>query len=109
MPRPSAVGGRALRLGDPHRAHHEGGDVVAHALLAGTVRLLRLGLRLVLLWSGGRMMMRFPLAGMLMLRVFVAALGAVPAVMGVLVSVMFRWVGRLGAWAVGAFVSCVGI
>src|SRR5262245_26319907 len=100
MPRPSAVGGRALRLGDPYRAHHEGGDVVAHALLAGTVRLLRLlrlGLRLVLLWSGGRMMMRFPLAGMLMLRVFVAALGAVPAVMGVLLSVMFRGVARLRA------------
>src|SRR5581483_936230 len=35
-----------LPLGNPHRAHHEGGHVVAHALLLGPRRLrLRLGRR----------------------------------------------------------------
>jgi hypothetical protein len=76
--------------------------VVAHALLAGTVRL-RL-LRLVLLRGGGGMIMRFPLGGVLMLRMLVAALVAVPAVMGVLLCVMFVRVARLRARAMGVLV-----
>jgi len=35
----------ALPLSQPHRAHHEGGDVIAHALLLGACRLRPLGLR----------------------------------------------------------------
>jgi hypothetical protein len=63
--------------------------VIAHALLARAVRLLlRLGLGLVLLRGG--VVVRFPLAGMGMLRVFVAALVAVSAVMGVRLRGMFR-------------------
>lgn len=77
--------------------------MIAHALLAGTVRLLRLDLRLLLLRGGGRVTMRFPLALMLMLWVFVAALVAVPAVMSILLCGMFRGVARLRARAVGAF------
>jgi hypothetical protein len=81
--------------------------VIAHALLAGTVRLLLrlgLGLRLILLRGGGGVIVRFPLAGVLMLRMFVAALVAVPAVMGVLLCVMFVRVARLRARAVGVLV-----
>ena len=92
-------------LGDPDRAHHEGRHVVAHALLAGAVRLLlRLGLRFVLLRGRGGVIMRLPLAGMLVLWVFVAALVAVPAVMSVLLRGMFRGVAWLPARAVGALV-----
>jgi hypothetical protein len=92
-------------LGDPDRAHHEGRHVVAHALLAGAVRLLlRLGLRLVLLRGGGGVIVHFPLAGMGMLRLFVAALVAVPAVMGVLRRGMFRRVAWLPARTVGVLV-----
>jgi hypothetical protein len=77
--------------------------VVAHALLTGTVRLLlRLGLGLVLLRGG--VVVRFPLAGMLVLGVFVAPLVAVPAMMGVRLRGMFRRVARLSARAVEAFV-----
>ena len=35
----------ALPLRDAHRAHHEGRDVIAHALLLGTARLRRVALR----------------------------------------------------------------
>jgi hypothetical protein len=88
----------AAALSHPDRAHHEGRHVVAHALLAGAVRLLlRLGLRLVLLRGGGGVVVRFPLAGMLVLRMFVTALVAVPAVMGVLLRGMFRRVAWLPA------------
>ena len=34
-----------LSLRHPHRAHHEGGDVIAHALLLGTACLGRVALR----------------------------------------------------------------
>ena len=79
--------------------------MVAHALLAGAVRLLlRLGLRLVLLRGRGGVVMRFPLPGMGVLRMFVAALVAVPAVIGVRLRGMFRRVAWLPARAVGAFV-----
>jgi hypothetical protein len=75
-------------LSDPHRAHHEGGDVVAHALLLGTsglgpswgLRCLGLGP----LGGTGMRMRRFPLAMVLVLLVprlgpaFVPLLGAMP-------------------------------
>ena len=38
-------GGWLLSLRHPHRAHHESGDVIAHALLLGTARLRRVALR----------------------------------------------------------------
>jgi hypothetical protein len=50
------------------------------------------------------MIMRFALAGMRMLRMLVAALVAVPAVMGVLRRGMFRRMAWLPARAVGALV-----
>ena len=38
-------GGWPLSLRHPHRAHHEGRDVIAHALLLGTAGLRRVALR----------------------------------------------------------------
>jgi len=41
----AATYGKKLPLGHPYRAHHEGGDVVAHALLFGAAGLRRMTLR----------------------------------------------------------------
>ena len=98
-----------MSLSHPHRAHHEGRHVIAHALLppTGLVRgvlfrgLLRCGL-LLELRRGSRMAMRgFPLGRMLMLGMVVAALVAVFVVVGVWGG-LFRGLARLLARTLGS-------